>query len=130
MKLIRCRDQGLETLDEFYLELGTMQHLGGIAKAMLDLIARLRELPDDRTVFGLTSHQRLILLPEDTYQSPWFVIISASDTRNYLIEYLMPKRITPWKRSAYIRREACSKDEALEMIIKALNKCEGWDVSQ
>ena len=52
---------------------------------MLDWIARLRALPDDRHVYGLTSHYRLCLLSQDTYASPWYLIITASDERNYYV---------------------------------------------
>ena len=128
MHLTRSQDQKSKTLDEFYTEISDSEHPvdreGG--KAMLDLIARLRALPDDRQVYGLTSHYRLVLLAEDNYQSPWFVIISALDSRNYFVEYLMPKAITPWKQSAYVRGEVRSEDEAVEMIVIAMEKSEGW----
>ncbi len=92
---------------------------------MLDLMARLRTLPDTRQVFGLTSHHRLCLLAADSYQSPWFVIISALDKRNYFVEYLMPKSIAPWPH-AYVRGEARSEDDALQMVVTAIEKSAGW----
>jgi len=93
---------------------------------MLDFIVRLRALPNDRQVYGLTSHYSLLLLAEDTYQSPWFVSIDALDLRNYYIEYLMPEAVWPWKQRTYVRGEAHSEDEAVEMIVIAMERSEGW----
>src|SRR2546422_123773 len=127
MHLTRCKDQKSGTLDEFFTEVSEADHHvsreGG--KAMLDLIARLRALPDRRRVYGLTSHHQLCLLADDTYTSPWFVIVSALDKRNYFVEYRMPERDAPWSR-AYVRGEASSEDEAVQMIITAMEKSEGW----
>ena len=91
---------------------------------MLDLLARLRALPDDKTVFGLTSLSRLCLLAEDTYRSPWFVIIGALDQRHYYVEYLVP-RVKP---QDYAKGEARSLNAAVAMIVAAMEKSEGWAV--
>jgi hypothetical protein len=127
MQLTRCQDQKRQTLDEFYSDpaksTDPVSHEG--CKAMLDLIARLRAVPDERTVYGLTSLYRLCLLADDTWKSPWFVIISALDKRNYHVEYLMPENVAPWPR-AYVRGEARSEDEALQMIMTAMENSKGW----
>ena len=127
MHLTHCQDQKKQTLEEFYTEVSQQDSVvcreGG--RAMLDIIARLRALPNDRRVYGLTSHHRLCLLAENTYRSPWFVIISALDSRNYYVEYLMPTRIAPWPQ-ARVRGEARSEDEAVQMILTAMEKSEGW----
>jgi hypothetical protein len=127
MRLTRCKDQKSQSLEEFYGELvrqdGYVGREGG--KGMLDLIARLQSLPDGRQVFGLTSHARLVLLAEDTYTSPWFIIIAALDKRNYFVEFLMPESAAPWPR-AYVRGEGRSEDEAIQMIETAMERCKGW----
>jgi hypothetical protein len=127
MHLTGCQDQKSKTLDEFYTEVSQQDNHGSRegGEAMLNLIARLRTFPDRRRVYGLTSHHRLCLLAEDTYQSPWFVIISALDHRNYFVEYLMPKDVAPWSR-AYVRGEAQTEDQAVQMVITAMEKSEGW----
>jgi hypothetical protein len=124
MHLTRCQDQKRQTLEEFYTEpTEAVTREGG--QAMLALLARLRALPDERRVYGLTSLYRLCFLAEDTWQSPWFVIVAALNQRNYYIEYLMPERDAPWPR-AYIRGEARSEDEAVQMILTAMERSEGW----
>src|ERR1035441_1225379 len=115
-------------LDTFYSKLNQSEETVSrkIGKATLDLIARLRALPDQRRIYGLTSHYRLCLLAEDADSSPWSVIVTALDKQDYVIEYLMPKRIAPWP-DAYVRGEARSEDEAVEMILTAMEKSEGWN---
>jgi hypothetical protein len=127
MNLTRCKDQSKRTLDEFYNEVtqGESRVSRKMGTVMLALIARLRALPLDRRVFGLTSHLRLCLLAEDTYESPWFVIVSALDNRNYYVEYLMPERSAPWPH-AYVKGEARSEDDAVRMIEIAMDQSEGW----
>jgi hypothetical protein len=131
MHLVRCSEQGSQTLDEFYADIAANEppywHTG---PAMLSLIKRLRELPDNREVWGLTSHNRLCLLTQnDSFPNgviaPWYVIFVAGDMNAYYVEYLMPEAIAPWP-NAYVRGEARSEDEAIEMILTAMERSGGW----
>ena len=127
MHLTGCKDQSKQPFDDFYTEVLQWENVVGreVGAVMLALIARLRALPNDRRVFGLTSHLRLCLLAEDSWKSPWFVIVSALDKNNYYVDYLMPDHIAPWPR-AYVRGEARSEDETVRMIEIAMEKSEGW----
>lgn len=122
MELTRCTDQTRGTLEEFYAE---VRSPSGLGPAMLSLIRRLREHPDPRRVFGLTSHGRLCLLPEDNYAAPWSVIVLAINSDNYSIEYLVPKHLAPWP-NAYMKGEARSEEEAVQMILVAMNNSGAW----
>jgi hypothetical protein len=125
--LIHCHDQTSETLDEFYGELSQSDEpvTRQIGQTMLSLLARLRALPGDRHVWGLTSHYRLCLLAQDSYETPWFVTVIGLDKRDYYVEYLMPEHAAPWSRAS-VRGEANSEDEAVQMILTAMEKSEGW----
>jgi hypothetical protein len=127
MHLTRCQDQSHETLDGFYTEdlQSDDPFRQSLGKTMLDLIARLRALPDERRVYGLTSHWHLCLLATDTGQSPWFVKVVATDRRNYHVSYRMPERLAPW-RWAYVHGDAESEDEAVRMILIAMDWSGGW----
>lgn len=127
MHLTRCKDQKRSTLEEFYSEArDSGDYLSRkCGEAMLILLARLRALPDERQIYGLTSHYHLCLLSQDTYTSPWFVKVTAMDEWMYVIEYLMPKDEAPWPY-AYVRGEAQSPDLAIRMIITAMEKSGGW----
>lgn len=127
MHLTRCHEQKSKTLDEFYRELSVSDEpvTRESGQTMLSLIARLRALTDERRVWGLTSHYRLCLLAADSAETDWFVTVVALDARNYYVEYLMPPRVAPWPR-AYVRGEARSEDEAVQMILTGFKKSEGW----
>lgn len=127
MQLERCSDQPSRSLDGFYAEHARSDHDGtrDIGRAMCSLIARLRALPDERRVYGLTSHYRLCLLAEDTSASPWYVIFVAVDSRVF-VEYLMSVHDAPWPR-ACVRGEASSEDEAVAMILTAMDRSGGWN---
>jgi hypothetical protein len=127
VRLTRYHEQKSKTLDEFYGELSVSDEpvTRQIGRTMLSLLARLRALPDDRHIWGLTSHYRLKLLAADSSQSLCFVTVVALDERHYIIEYLMPERVAPWPR-AYVGGEARSEDEAVRMILIGMEKSEGW----
>jgi hypothetical protein len=88
---------------------------------MLELLGRLRALPDQRELWGLTSHARLVLLVEDTFRSPWRVIISALGVNSYQVEYLMPDSEAPWP-GALVQGEGHSVEEAVQMTLTALER--------
>jgi hypothetical protein len=125
MHLSRCRDQHSKTLDEFYEDIRDREPPGSrLGSAMLSLLARLRALPDDRRVYGLTSHYHLQLLAKDASDSNWFVSV-VGNGRYYIIEYVIPERHAPFPR-AHMCGEARSEDQAVEMILIAMEKSEGW----
>jgi hypothetical protein len=121
MKLERCRDQPSETLEEHYDQLVASDdpQSRAMGRAMIALIARLRQLDDSREVFGLTSHFQLCLLAQDTYRSPWYVKFIARDEHFVAIE----RRITD---DDYERIEVSSLDAAVTEIVRAMDLTGGW----
>lgn len=113
MRIERCSDQP-ETVGGFL-------HPLGAGAAMVDFIGRLRSLPDDQELWGLTSHFQLVLLDKDTFRSPWRVLISAIDANNYWIEYLMPEGEAPWP-NAYVKGNCRSAEQAVQMTLTALDR--------
>jgi hypothetical protein len=133
VQLTRCKDQSKLTLDEFYADEARGEGqpwVAQTAQTMLRLLERLRTLPFHRPVYGLTSHHRLCLLAEDKSFSPWFVIIEPVIVQPllFVIEYLMPEGTGPWPH-ARVRGEAHSEDRAVQMILTAMEKSEGWSQS-
>ena len=61
------------TLDDSYAHLSKNKdsYWQKYGESMLKLIEWLRALPDNRKVYGLTSHRRLCLLAENRANSPW-----------------------------------------------------------
>ena len=127
MHLTRCSDQNHQSLDEFYGEAAESKDptTRGIGSAMLTLIGRLRNLEVSHHVWGLTSHYNLVLLADDSYTTPWFVTMLALDYRNYSVEYLMPEDIAPWP-NAYVKGQAQNADDAVRMILLAMEMSHGW----
>lgn len=127
MHITRCQDQKRQTLEEFYGERGWSEppHEDEGGQVMLALIERLRALPDERRAYGLTSHCHLWLLAQDTFASPWYVSFIAASSQHYAIEYRMPESEAPWPH-AHIRGVATSENEAVQMILTAMEKSGGW----
>lgn len=117
MKLVRCKDQS-GTLEENF-------GAGSFNETMLQLVERLRQTPNEYHVWGLMSHQRLCLLAEDDYRTPRYVTVAVLDQRNYFIEYRMQADSAPWSE-AYVKGEAGSEDEAVQMILVAMRNSGGW----
>jgi hypothetical protein len=128
MQLTRCHCQGKQTLEEYYAELSADERIWVRGKPMLSLLARLRALPDERQVWGLTSNDQLCLRAQDSEMAPSFVIIAAlgmGDDWGYVVDYLMPERVAPW-RGAMVRGGAHTEDDAVRMILTAMKNSEGW----
>lgn len=128
MQLTRCKDQDYDTLDGEYEKLARCDDALSRERGakMLGLLARLRAVPDDKRVFGVTSHRRLLLMAEDSHQSPKFVIVSVLSKFEYHIEALLPEWAAPWP-VAYVRGFAQTEDEAVEMVLTAMTVSEGWE---
>jgi len=126
MPIQRSKSQPHKTLQEFYGELTESdEHVSvEIGKTMLLWIERLEAKLPDATIWGLTSHNHLYLMPDDTHQGEWAVkIIGFSG--NYHVSYLMPRKDAPWG-NAYITGEFFDFDEALAMTAKAIRCCGLW----
>ena len=124
MQLEQCSEQATYGMDRFYAELAVHDPQSG--EAMIELLARLRSLDHPNRVWGLTSHTRLCLLAQDSSATPWYVIAYPVTRRDYTVEYLMPASLSPPWPNAYVRGEARSVDDAVNMIITAMDRSGGW----
>ncbi|SFW77914.1 hypothetical protein [Chitinophaga sancti] len=127
MPLKRISEQNSYTIEEdfIYLTKSDSDFQQGVGKAMLAVIHLLNQHFPDETIWCMTSHDRVILLKQDDWQTPKYVIFSALDIKQYSIEYRMPAEISPWQ-GAYVRGSANSPDQALEYILIALNNSDYW----
>lgn len=125
MKITRRKDQS-GSLRDFYMEACASDDevTSGIGLSMLHLIERLEASSDEREAWGLTSLYSLCLLPADENQSAQYVRVIAT-TGHYCIEYRMPGDIAPWP-DACVKGETSSEDEALRMIVLAMDRSGGW----
>lgn len=95
--------------------------------AMTEIINRLNEHLQDKVVLCYTSLNDIILVNEDTWNTPKYVTFFGQSTKDYTIQYLMPKDISPWEY-AYVRGKAKSPEQALEYILIAMNNSNAFDI--
>lgn len=121
MRLHRCTDQGI-SLEQFYEEVAAHDHPvnKAIGAGMLALIGRLRALEHSRQAWGLTSHYHLVLLAKDTYRSPWYVTICVAGENRFEI-------VVRPREGDGDRLEAGSLDEAVSVIVDAMDRSGGWE---
>jgi hypothetical protein len=92
-------------------------------------MARLIPALDDRlqglVVWGLTSHDELVLLARDDFESPWFVIIGYVPSAGYRIRCRNPE--IEWSEPvAYIEQYASTLGTAASMTRIACEVSGGW----
>lgn len=117
-----------QTLEETYLELAQdYPCMADFSDAMLTLLTRLQSLPDSREFVALTSHHALCFICGDSPGDFWhhLVRIGGSNKSSYSISCRMPDRIAPWQE-ARVEGMADSVDQAISMILKAIDYSEGW----
>ena len=92
---------------------------------MLELIACLRALPDERRVYGLTPHANFCLLAVDTALSPWYVTITAANVTEPLIMicWTHAKRIASRTYSAFAQHQAPTSATVSALVMRRNRGC-------
>ncbi|WP_116545446.1 hypothetical protein [Pontibacter virosus] len=126
MPIIRNSSQRSKTLIEFYTDLKDEgnEYYKRAGALMLQWIDKINQELLDTDVWGLTSHDHLILQNKDDYSSTAWVVLCAT-IDEYHIEYLLPKDDQPWE-NAYVKGATKSLNEAVEMVKIAIRSSEGW----
>ena len=93
--------------------------------AMINLIFLINQIFVDTQIWGLTSHDRLVLLSENNWDSRWHVIIGNIGSEEYYFEYLIPEHKSPW-RDGIVKGVAASIEEVKEYLGIAMKESEGW----
>ncbi|MBJ6367515.1 hypothetical protein [Snuella sedimenti] len=128
MPITVCSKHSKKSLVEVYQELGGYDNnpVWEIrSKAMTDFIKLINEIFKKTQIWGLTSHDRLVLLTEDNWESNWYVIINNIGNNEYYFEYLIPEKKSPW-RNGMVQGVAQSLEEAKKYLLIAMNESEGW----
>lgn len=124
MPITRCSAQPSMTLEEFYSPSSLGQWYQYTGEQMLNFIQEINILFPTTSLFGLTSHNRLMILNTDSSESESFIILSAL-AGEYYFEYLIPTDLAPWN-GAYVRGTAKSTEEAKTFLLIAMRECRGW----
>lgn len=127
MPITICSLQKQQSLEAVYAALVNDAHSAvwaeiGYTMLALEMInATFPETP----LWGLTSHDRLVLLNNDDAYSSWWVIISCMGQKEIYFEYLMPAEKAPWP-GATVRGTAGSLAEAKKYLLIAMKESGGW----
>ncbi|MGL2963040.1 hypothetical protein ACSVH2_04370 [Flavobacterium sp. RSB2_4_14] len=131
MPLIRCSEQKRQSLEEFYTQCASENNKisSGIGKSMLKIIDVINKTFTETIIYGLTSHDFLLLHSEDNSMSNWHVILIANGLEEYHIEYQMTKDSQPWE-NASVKGATKSIEEFKKFIIIAMYESRGWQKSE
>lgn len=128
MPIKRCSDQKSMTLEAFYIDLSKKSNVPRLIDAgvrMITLLQLINKLFLDTQLWGLTSHDRLVIQSKDDSGADWYIIISNVGPKEYYFEYLLPSHKSPWPH-AMVRGEAKNLEEAKKYLLIAMRECEGW----
>lgn len=93
-------------------------------KFFVEVIKKLLEHQDEYRVFALNSQDRLCLLAEENYDTPWYVMVEATPG-GYLVEYFLHDTETSdQNRWDPVGLPVSTVDEVVQMIFIAMLKAE------
>lgn len=130
MPLKRCSNQ-TGSLEDFYSEVASSSNttLSKIGKSMLEVVNLIDKTFIDTKVFGLTSHESLLLFSEDNWMSDWYIVITPNGLEEYDLEYKMTKESQPWE-NAFVKGGTKSLEKFKDLIIIAMIESKGWHESE
>ena len=99
MPITRCSLQKQQSLEAVYSALvndANSPVWAEIGYTMLAFLELINKTFPGTPLWGLTSHDRLVLLTNDDAYSTWWVIISCLGQKEIYFEYLMPSEKAPW----------------------------------
>jgi len=116
-------------MDRVYAEIESWSDPGSSkgGAVMRALIKGINEALPSTHIWGLTSHERLLLHASPECAAPWFVSIVAYGDQ-IIIEYKLPPEIAPWK-DAVVRGIASDVQTALSSVKTSMVKSGGWPLS-
>lgn len=127
MPLVGNSKQNKErSIEDFYLDLKKEKNpfWGSVSDSMLEFIRLINELFPQTTIWGLTSHSRLVLQASDKWDSEWFVIIKSLGNE-FQFQYLMPHYKSPWE-DAFVKGVTRSLSGAKKYLLIAMKESGGW----
>jgi hypothetical protein len=129
MPLIGNTKQNKEkSLEDFYTDLTKDKGNPVWSKIGTDMLAFIRminELFTETTIWGLTSHSRLVLQTADKWDTDWFVIVSCIGSNEYYFEYLMTEDKKPWDY-ATVKGVTMTLDGAKRFLLISMRESGGW----
>lgn len=129
MPIERCSDQKNQTLREFYSDLKKEKSNPTVwqtkGQAMLDLLDLIDQNFKETKIWGMTSHDTLVLQAKDGWESGWFVAINNIGTKEYYFEYRIPEDKCPWPY-AVVKGVAPTIMNSIKYLAIAMKESGGW----
>jgi len=128
MPLVGNTKQNKETsLEDFYrgLQKEKDPFLSSVSDSMLEFIGLINEMFPKTTIWGLTSHARLVLQTADQWDAEWFVIVKSLGNE-FEFNYLMPDDTKPWAGARVTGGTRSLADARLYLLI-AMRESGGWE---
>ena len=128
MELKLCLKEGAEPLEErFECFAGSYRERG--QPHLREFIQALRLQPFDSTVYALSSMDRLCLLSQNYWDTPWWVLVECTSREGYKITADIPTELTPWSGAQYFGERECP-ELAAEDAVKAMLATRGWEATR
>ena len=120
--------QNNQKLDGFYKEFTSEiktvveSEFGNIMNSFISIVNKTFQIT---TLFGLTSHNSILIYPTENKDEGWLVKVSFNCEQKVQIEYKLPENKSPWKY-ALIKGQTDNIQEARDFLIIAMEESEGW----
>ncbi len=124
MDLRLCLKEGARPLEDRFECFASRERERG-QPHLRELILALREPPFDRTVYALSSMDRLCLLSQNYWDTPWWVRVSCRPG-GFRVSAYIPTDLEPWNGAEYVGTEN-DPGLAAHFVVQALEATRGWD---
>ncbi|MCX8523481.1 hypothetical protein OF897_06060 [Chryseobacterium formosus] len=129
MPIIRRSEQKRQTLEDFYKEFIPKPEdaFGDVGTPMLEVLDFLNLSFENTIVYGLTSHDHLLLFNSDKSDDYYVSIVGYKSKyyNEFIIEYVLPSDKSPWE-GAVVRGGTAEWEDFKKMIIISMTESGGW----
>ena len=115
------------TLEGFYMNFANDKNpsWAKIGNDMLDFLGMINQTFKETIIWGLTSHEYLILQTKDDYESDSFVVINSSGDKEYHFDHQKPSDKN-LKTLIRIKGQTKSLEDAKKYLLIAMKESGGW----
>ncbi|VXB39867.1 MULTISPECIES: hypothetical protein [Chryseobacterium] len=129
MPIIRRSEQKRQTLEVFYKEFIPKPEdaFGDVGTPMLEVLQFLNLIFENTIVYGLTSHDHLLLFNNDKSDDYYVSIVGYKSKyyNEFVVEYVIPNDKSPWE-GAVVRGVTRQMEDFKKMIIISMTESGGW----
>ena len=121
MEIVLCTNEGSEPLADRF-SVFDPEH------GLVALLEHLSGVRCSRKVYALSSMDRLCLLSQDYWDTPWWIRVTCREPDGYDVRCHIPTLKSPWKGAEFSSYTE-SASLASDYVLAGLDACGGWDRS-